>query len=101
MRIWQELSFCTYLQFKGLYRNKYFKLTDGQMKTKLFREFFNSEKAGGAILIFCSVISLFTANSFYGEKYLHFWHLQIAFQTVEYWINDGLMAIFFLLIGLE
>lgn len=71
------------------------------MKTKLFREFFNSEKAGGALLIFCSVISLMIANSFYGEKYLHFWHLQIAFQPLEYWINDGLMAIFFLLIGLE
>jgi NhaA family Na+:H+ antiporter len=69
--------------------------------TKLFIDFFNSEKAGGLLLVFCTLFSLALANSFYSVHYIHFWHLPIAGQPAEYWINDGLMAIFFLLIGLE
>jgi NhaA family Na+:H+ antiporter len=69
--------------------------------TPLFKEFFNSEKAGGLILIFCTLVSLILANSFLQGAYLHVWHFQIAGQSSEHWINDGLMTIFFLLIGLE
>jgi NhaA family Na+:H+ antiporter len=69
--------------------------------TKLFNEFFESEKAGGLILIFCTIVSLALSNSFLQSGYLHFWHLQIAGSSLEHWINDGLMTIFFLLIGLE
>ena len=69
--------------------------------TKLFKEFFESEKAGGLILIGCTVISLLLANSIFSSEYLHFWHTPFAGQPLEYWINDGLMTIFFLLIGLE
>ena len=69
--------------------------------TKQFKEFFNSEKAGGLTLIFCTIISLFLANSNYGLEYHHFWQVQFVGQNIEYWINDGLMTIFFLLIGLE
>lgn len=69
--------------------------------TKLFTEFFNSEKAGGILLIFCAVISLVLTNSSVGESYQHLWNFQLANHSVEHWINDGLMAIFFLLIGLE
>lgn len=69
--------------------------------TRLFSDFFNSEKAGGLILVFCTVISLIIANSAWGETYSHFWHLQFARYGIVHWINDGLMAIFFLLIGLE
>jgi NhaA family Na+:H+ antiporter len=70
--------------------------------TKLFREFFESEKAGGLILIVCTILSLILANSAWGESYAHFWHNPVmAGKSIEYWINDGLMAIFFLLIGLE
>lgn len=68
--------------------------------TKLLREFLESERAGGIILICCAALSLCLANSI-GEPYLHIWHLHIAQQPLEYWINDGLMAVFFLLIGLE
>jgi NhaA family Na+:H+ antiporter len=67
----------------------------------LFKEFFESEKAGGLILISCTVISLVLTNSVFGSTYLHFWHTNFAGQPIEYWINDGLMTIFFLLIGLE
>lgn len=69
--------------------------------TRLFREFFESEKAGGLVLIVCTAISLLLANTSAAGHYLHLWHLSLAGQPLEYWINDGLMAIFFLLIGLE
>lgn len=69
--------------------------------TKLFKDFFESEKAGGFTLIICTIVSLFIANSFLSESYLHFWHTQFAGHSIEHWINDGLMTIFFLLIGLE
>jgi Na+:H+ antiporter, NhaA family len=66
-----------------------------------FKDFFDSEKAGGILLIVCTVVSLLLANSILGANYLHLWHLEIAGLSVELWINDALMAIFFLLIGLE
>lgn len=69
--------------------------------TKLFNEFFNSEKVGGLILIACTIISLLIANSTLGSDYHHFWQTKLVGQNLEYWINDGLMTIFFLLIGLE
>ena len=71
------------------------------ISTKLFKEFFESEKSGGLILIACTIISLVLANSFFSSEYIHFWHTNFAGQPLEYWINDGLMTIFFLLIGLE
>lgn len=77
--------------------------------TKLFNDFFHSEKAGGFILIFCTVISIWVTNSGMGAGYLDFWHMSVGFDmgilhlnhSLEYWINDGLMTIFFLLVGLE
>lgn len=69
--------------------------------TKLFKAFFESEKLGGLVLILCTLISLLLANSGFGESYHHFWLTEFAGQSIEYWVNDGLMTIFFLLIGLE
>lgn len=69
--------------------------------SKLFKDFFESEKLGGLILILCTVVSLLFANSSFGESYHHFWLTSFSGQSLEYWINDGLMTIFFLLIGLE
>jgi NhaA family Na+:H+ antiporter len=69
--------------------------------TKLFKDFFDSEKAGGLILIVCTILSLTLANSNFGTGYHHFWQTQFAGHSIEHWVNDGLMAIFFLLIGLE
>jgi NhaA family Na+:H+ antiporter len=68
---------------------------------QLFKEFFDSEKSGGLILMGCTIISLVLANSALSSDYLHFWHSNFAGESIEYWINDGLMVIFFLLIGLE
>ncbi len=55
------------------------------------------------------MVSLILANTYFASSYLGFWHAQIGFETtqiflkdsLEHWVNDGLMAIFFLLIGLE
>ena len=69
--------------------------------TKLFKDFFESEKAGGLTLIACTIVSLLIANSSFGEGYHHFWQTQFAGHSIEHWVNDGLMTIFFLLIGLE
>jgi NhaA family Na+:H+ antiporter len=69
--------------------------------TRLFTEFFESEKASGILLILCTVFSLLLANSSFALDYIGFWKFDLNGHTVEHWINDGLMAIFFLLIGLE
>jgi len=69
--------------------------------TKLFNEFFNSEKASGLVLIACTILSLLLANSNFGTNYHDFFQTQFAGHSFEHWINDGLMTIFFLLIGLE
>ncbi len=77
--------------------------------TKLFEEFLQSEQVSGTILIVCTFISIAIANSDFGKVYSAFWHTNVGIEMVgialkysfEQWINDGLMAIFFLLIGLE
>ncbi|MEI6061898.1 MAG: Na+/H+ antiporter NhaA [Bacteroidota bacterium] len=69
--------------------------------TRLFNEFFESEKAGGLILVFVTAVSLVLANSAFQTGYIQLWHYEIAGQHLVHWINDGLMCIFFLLIGLE
>jgi Na+:H+ antiporter, NhaA family len=68
--------------------------------TKLFNDFFESEK-GGVLLIVCTIISLLLANSSMSESYLNLWHFKFAGLSTENWINEGLMAIFFFLIVLE
>ena len=69
--------------------------------TKLYKEFFDSEKAGGLILVFVTVLSLVLANSAWQTNYINFWHFNLGGHSIVHWINDGLMTIFFLLIGLE
>jgi NhaA family Na+:H+ antiporter len=69
--------------------------------TRLFQEFFLSEKAGGLLLLFATIISLTLANSGFGEGYLAFWNHKFLGYSLLFWINDGLMAVFFLLVGLE
>lgn len=69
--------------------------------TKLFTKFFESEKAGGLILVLVTIVSLCLANSHLQTQYIAFWHHPLGTHVIVDWINDGLMAIFFLLIGLE
>jgi len=69
--------------------------------SNMFTQFFESEKSSGKILILCTIVSLLLANSALGSSYLNFWNLYIAGLSIEHWVNDALMAVFFLLIGLE
>jgi NhaA family Na+:H+ antiporter len=67
----------------------------------MFQSFFDSEKASGILLIVCTVASLLITNSSGGADYLSWWQTRAGGLSLEHWINDALMAIFFLLIGLE
>jgi Na+:H+ antiporter, NhaA family len=69
--------------------------------TRLLREFFKSEQAGGLVLIACTAVSLALANSPFAHVYLGLWQLPLFGHPALYWINDALMAVFFLLVGLE
>ena len=66
-----------------------------------FNKFFDSEKSSGILLIICTVLSLLMTNSSIGAAYLNLWQGYVGALSLEHWINDGLMAMFFLLIGLE
>lgn len=71
----------------------------------IFKQFFTSEKNGGIILLCCVVISLIIANTSYRDGFSNLLAQNIGFAPINYsisaWINDGLMAVFFLLVGLE
>jgi Na+:H+ antiporter, NhaA family len=69
--------------------------------TETFQRFVRSEQSGGMLLIACTVVSLMLANSPLGAGYQALWHASLGPLSVEHWINDALMAVFFLLIGLE
>lgn len=66
-----------------------------------FNKFFDAEQASGNLLVVCTLLALAVTNSPIGQNYLGFWQNHIGGLSLEHWINDALMAIFFLLIGLE
>lgn len=74
-----------------------------------FRLFVRSQQFSGFLLIGCTLLSILLTNSEAGEAYLHLFHAELPLSipgiphtvSVEWLINDGLMAVFFLLVGLE
>lgn len=80
-----------------------------QVSGSALREFLASEAAGGILLMVAAALAMIVANSAWADDYFHFVHAQTGLEltpklgpmTVHLWINDGLMAIFFLLVGLE
>lgn len=76
---------------------------------KPFNEFLKSETSGGIILLCCVVFSLIIANSPFSESFEQLLNLNIGYSSpmlhlsysIAGWINDGLMAVFFLMVGLE
>ncbi|MBV10583.1 Na+/H+ antiporter NhaA [Rubinisphaera sp.] len=77
--------------------------------TKPINRFLHVEAASGVVLLLCSVMALFLANSAFSDQFLGFWKIKIGItcgdfhleHSLKHWINDGLMAIFFFVIGLE
>ncbi|MGJ7093334.1 Na+/H+ antiporter NhaA [Vibrio hannami] len=67
----------------------------------MIREFFKMESAGGILLVIAAAFAMMVANSPAGAAYDAFLHTYVFGMSVSHWINDGLMAVFFLLIGLE
>jgi NhaA family Na+:H+ antiporter len=65
------------------------------------KKLFDSEKTSGLILVFTTILSLSFANSPWQTGYINFWHIDLGGESIVHWINDGLMTLFFLLIGLE
>ncbi len=67
----------------------------------VIRDFFKMESAGGILLVIAAAIAMTIANTPLGETYQAALHSYVLGMSVSHWINDGLMAVFFLLIGLE
>jgi NhaA family Na+:H+ antiporter len=63
-----------------------------------FNRFFESEKSSAIILVIATLISVALANSVMSDRYLALWKNEYVGLSLEHWINDGLMAIFFLMI---
>ncbi|HVD95910.1 MAG TPA: Na+/H+ antiporter NhaA [Candidatus Limnocylindria bacterium] len=75
----------------------------------IFQRFFRTETVGGSVLLLFGIAALALANSPLAEAYEHLWQIPMTMgivhhslsMTLHQWINEGLMAVFFLLVGLE
>jgi len=67
----------------------------------VFQRFVESESSGGLVLMASAVLGMIVANSPLADDYDHILHMELGGLSVLHWINDGLMALFFLLVGLE
>ncbi len=74
-----------------------------------FQRFAHAEASGGLVLLFNAILALVWANSPWGASYHHLWDIPVTIgapgfgltETLHHWINDGLMAVFFFVVGLE
>jgi NhaA family Na+:H+ antiporter len=81
----------------------------GVQVRNLFQRFTRMQAAGGVILFFSTLFALFMANSAYAESYFHFWETELSIhigawelsEDLLHWVNDGLMVMFFFVVGLE
>ena len=69
--------------------------------TNYFKKFFQIAQSSGNLLIICVILSLMIANSSLGEGFQDVLNYKLGSYSISLWINDGLMTIFFLLVGLE
>src|SRR6056300_316686 len=78
-------------------------------KLTIIQKFINKEALSGVILFIATVAAVIVANSSLGQAYYDLWHMPLGINlgelsmsmTLTYWIDDGLMALFFLMVGLE
>ena len=75
-------------------------MSKGRIQSTL-RHFLDNEASGGIILMFVAALAIATANSPMADAYFHMLHVYIGPLSIQHWINDALMAVFFLLVGLE
>lgn len=75
-------------------------ITPGRIQSTL-RQFLNNEASGGLVLMAVAVLAILVANSPLAEAYFHGLHVYLGPLSIQHWINDALMAVFFLLVGLE
>jgi len=74
-----------------------------------FEEFIHRQTTSGILLMLCTIVALYLANSSFSETYHHLTHTPVAFMfgnwslnmSLHHWVNDGLMAIFFFVVGME
>lgn len=76
-------------------------LTESPNALAFITRFFAAESAGGLVLMAAALAALIVANSPLADSYFAALHAVFAGLSVSHWINDGLMAIFFMLVGLE
>ena len=81
----------------------------GENQPGIFAWFFRSEASGSLVLLVCTVVALGWANSAWAEHYFQLAHTQIGISwngsifdlSLQHWINDALMVVFFFVVGLE
>ena len=79
------------------------------MSVSAFQSFISKESFSGVLLFLATVLAVIIANSSLGQAYYDLWHMQLGVNlgthsismSLTYWIDDGLMALFFLMVGLE
>ncbi len=84
-------------------------MTESSRSTAMFDRFFHSEVSGSFVLMACTVVALVWANSPWSQSYADFTHVEVGVSwggaslnmSLQHWINDALMAIFFFVVGLE
>lgn len=75
-------------------------MSKGRIQSTL-RHFLDNEASGGVILMFFAALAIATANSPIADAYFNILHVYVGPLSIQHWINDALMAVFFLLVGLE
>ncbi len=84
-------------------------VTPVQRLVRPFVRFMHIESASGMVLLACTAVALFLANSRWAEVYDAFWHTHLSIsvgdwsldESLAHWVNDALMTIFFFVVGLE
>jgi len=68
---------------------------------EIFECLSGEREIGRTGVVICAIGSILISNSLLGESYQHLWHASVLSKPLGFWINDGLMTIFFLQVGLE
>jgi len=84
-------------------------MTESSRSAAMFNRFFHSEVSGSVVLMACTIVALAWANSPWSQTYFDLAHTKVGFSwgdtslylSLQHWINDALMAIFFFVVGLE